>query len=173
MNNKILTVLLAVYHRIIWLLAMLAAVFLVAITIGVGAEAIMRSTKTGLVFGIVDFSEHVMFCMALLPAPYILSQNGHISVEIFIAIAPPKVAKFFTALIEAIGFVVCAVITYFGAIGFFASYSRGELIFSELIIPDWWVQWQIPLVFALMTIEFALRFARALRTDATPLPTTH
>lgn len=152
--------LVAVYHRAITLLAALAALLFIVMTAGIGAEAIFRSLKLGLVFGIVDFSEHAMYCIALLPAPWILAQNGHISVNLLTQKLPAAVARVVAMLADLICLAVCLTVAFYGADILWQSWQRGEVIFSELIVPEWWLQWQAPMVFLLLSVEFALRLAR-------------
>jgi TRAP-type C4-dicarboxylate transport system permease small subunit len=136
------------------------------VTIGTGAEAIMRSLGIGMIRGMVDFAEHAMFNIAVLAAPWVLILNGHISVSIFVDSLQPKVAHLVHMLVEVIAIVLCAVIAYFSVEIFIESFILDELIFNELVIPEWWLLWQIPLAFTLMTIEFILRLVRLIKPSA-------
>lgn len=168
MRQSLPAALLAAYRRLNWTLAVLTAFIIVLLTIGIAAEAVMRSLNLGLIHGIVDFSEHAMFNVALLPAPWLLQNNGHISVDLVVSSVSRAVARFLGLLVDLIGLVVCGAITWYGAISLHQSYMRGELIIMELVIPEWWLQWQVPLVFLLLTVEFVLRLARGGRGPVVP-----
>jgi len=146
-----------IYHRVIALLALIAGVLFILMTIGIGAEAVMRSLHLGLVYGIVDFAEHSMYCIALLPAPWIMAQNGHINVNLLTSKLPVTAARAVGLLADAICLIVSLTIAIYGMDTLIQSYQRGETIIQELIIPEWWLQWQAPVVFTLLSVEFALR----------------
>lgn len=168
MRHSLPAALLAAYHRLNWTLAVLAAFIMVLLTIGIAAEAMMRSLKLGLIHGIVDFSEHAMFNLALLPAPWLLQNNGHIIVDLVVGSVPREIARLLSLLVDLIGLAVCGAIAWYGAINLHQSYMRGELIIMELIFPEWWLQWQVPLVFLLLTAEFVLRLVRRKRGPVVP-----
>lgn len=157
MLRSCMPALVAVYHWLISALAVLAAILLILMTFGIGAEAFMRSLGLGLVYGIVDFSEHSMFNIAMLPAPWIMAHNGHISVDLLKTNVSQATARAIGIAADLVGLVLCAVVAVYGAGILVQSYTRGEYIFQELVIPEWWLQWQVPLVFLLLTVEFALR----------------
>lgn len=168
MPSALPPLLLRLYHLIIGLMATLAAALIALVTIGIGAEAIMRSLNLGLIHGIVDFAEHAMFCIAILPAPWILAQNGHIGVNLLTSSLPAIIARAVETVTDLVCLTVCGIITFYGIGILIQSYQRAELIFQELIIPEWWLQWQVPLAFALLSVEFALRLARGGRPSLPP-----
>lgn len=149
------------YRTVVAGLAFIAGAFLVLMTIGIGAEAIMRSLGLGLIRGIVDFAEHSMFNIALLAAPWIMTRNGHIAINILTSQLSPRGERVAAVLTNLVGLSLGLCLAWYGARIFLQSFRRGELIFQELIIPEWWLQWQVPLVFALLAIEFASRLAAA------------
>ncbi|WP_118134619.1 TRAP transporter small permease subunit [Oceanicella sp. SM1341] len=144
-------------------LAWVAGGLICFLVVAIGAEAILRSLGLGVIRGVVDLSEHAMFNIAVLAAPWILRHNLHIRVDVVVTHLPKRPAEVAELLTSLAGLVTCAVITWYGVRVFATSWSRGELIFSELIIPDWWLQWQIPLAGALLVVEFARRVAEAAR----------
>ena len=166
MQNTLAAVAMAAYHRLIWALAALSAILLTLMTAGIAAEAVMRSLRLGLDPGIVDFAEHAMFCLAVLPAPWILAQNGHISVDLLVEHVSRPVARALAVLTDLTGLGVCAAIAWYGWGILGQSFQRGEYIIQELVIPEWWLQWQVPLVFLLLSVEFALRLSRRGRASA-------
>lgn len=145
--------------------AIAAGLFLVLVTIGIGTEAIIRSLNLGMIRGLVDFAEHSMFNIAILAAPWILVNNGHISVNVVTDALPAAGAKFAAIFVEVAGLVLSALIAYYSTIIFVEGYVSEEMIFHELVIPEWWLGWQMPLAFALMTIEFAIRLRKVFTID--------
>lgn len=156
---------LKVYQAIAAAFAGIAALLIVAMTLIISAEALMRSLGMGAIVGVVDMTEYSLFMIALLAAPWILIQNGHIEVDLLVRVLRPLHARLIALLTEMIGMLLCATVAIFGVQVFLESFSRQEYIYSELIVPEWWLQWQIPAAFLLMTIEFARRLYKAVRAD--------
>lgn len=165
MTKTLPAALAAAYSLLTLAAAAIAAAFLILITLGIGAEAIIRSLGIGLIRGIVDFAEHGMFNMAILAAPWILKENGHISVDFLTGSVGPLARKALGILADLCGVLLCITVAIYGTRSFLLSFSRGELIFQELIIPEWWLQWQVPFAFALMTVGFMQRLLRQFRPD--------
>lgn len=138
-------------------LAFLGGVLFLLVTFGIFVETVIRFLGLGSIKGIVDFSEHSLFTMAILAAPWILICNGHISVSVFTDQFTGNVGLFFRALVQVIGCAVCSIISWYSYKVFLSSFFSDELIFQELVIPEWWLMWQVPIAFSLMTFEFARR----------------
>jgi len=155
--------LLASFDRLATALAVFSAVLLVLIVVGTGAEVFNRFFGFGLVPGIIDFSGHAMFSIALLSAPWLLINNGHIRVSMVVDHVPDRAAHAVDLIGMAICLVVLIALTYFGVEIFIKSYSLGEVLYEEIVIPDWWLQWQIPLSTGLMSIEFVRKIVVSVR----------
>lgn len=158
----------AAYRAAAIALAILSGVLLVLMTVGIGAEAIMRTFRLGLIRGIVDFSEHALFNIAILAAPWVLMRNGHIVINILTAQLTGLAARMVDLLANLIALLICGCIAFYGARIFWVAFGRGEYIFRELVIPEWWLQWQVPVAFALLTIEFARRIVWWWRSPGSP-----
>lgn len=167
-----MAVLNTLYRGIIAALALFAGCLLVLITVGIGLEAIMRSLGLGLIRGMVDIAEHAMFCIALLPAPWILTHQGHIRITLLTDRLSGVPAKGVALLGDGICLAVSLAVTWFGLAVLTDSVIRDELIFQDLVIPEWWLQWQVPATFALLSIEFALRLIRLLAGNDVPVVPT-
>lgn len=151
------------YYYLIVFLAILAGLLLGMFTIAIALEAVIRSLGFSTFSGTIDFTEHSIFSMALLAAPWILYKNSHIKITLLTDQLRGKLAYGMELLCELIGTVLCIVIAYYAVEVFKTSYQRNELIFQELIIPEWWLQWQVAIAFGLMSIEFFSRLLRAIQ----------
>lgn len=167
-----MAVLNTLYRGLIAALALFSGALLVLITIGIGLEAIMRSLGFGLIHGMVDIAEHSMFCIALLPAPWILTHQGHIRITLVTERLSGVPARLVALLGEGICLAVSLAVAWFGTAVFVDALIRDELLFQDLVIPEWWLQWQVPATFILLSVEFALRFIRLLAGQAVPAVTT-
>lgn len=147
-----------IYSGVVHLAALVALACLALITLGIGAEAILRSLDQGSLRGVVDLAEHGMFSMVFLAAPWVLVHDAHIRVDLMPRSFRGRPENSLKLVREAVAALMCAYLTYVGLRVLMTSYARGEFIFQELVIPEWWLQWQVPLSFGLMAIEFARRF---------------
>lgn len=155
----------AAYRALNLLLAIIAGALIIVMTVMISAEAISRSLGLGVIRGVVDVAEHSMFCIALLSAPWILAQNGHIRINLLTAAISEKANIILSLVTEGLCFVLCVWIAYEGWFIFWHGFQSGELVFADLIFPDWYLLWQTPVAFALMAVEFAHRVYRALQGE--------
>lgn len=149
--------LMMLHYYVIRILAAFAGFCVAFLIVAIGAEAIMRSLGLGYVPGIIDYSEYGLFLIAILAAPWLLNQNQHIRVDIVLAQLKPASRHRVEQLINLILLIIAATILYYGAIVLIESWQRQEIVFREIEIPDWWMQWQIPLAMLLMGIELLQR----------------
>ena len=162
-QGKIVNQICAAYRALTVVLAIIAGALIVLITVLIGAEAFSRAFGFGVIRGVVDIAEHSMFCIALLSAPWILTKNGHISINLLTSQISDKANSLLSIFTEGLCTLLCVLIAYEGLFIFLEGYHTGELVYADLIFPDWWLLWQTPLAFALMAIEFARRTVCALK----------
>ena len=141
-------------------LAILSGILLAAMTVGIGAEALIRATGMGVLRGVIDLSEHALFCIAILSAPWLLLRDGHLSVRVLVSHLDPVKQAIMKWLADLICLATCLVTFFVSGNVFLTSFARGQLIFQDIVIPDYWLQWQIPLSMALLSAAFAGRLVR-------------
>ncbi|MFV0386085.1 TRAP transporter small permease [Paracoccus sp. (in: a-proteobacteria)] len=159
-----------VYLGLVNLLALISGLMFAIFTGWIGLEVLMRSFDLPRLPGLVDYTEYAIYCMAILAAPWILHHGGHVRVLILPEALPLRGRVWLESLGDLICAVVCLVLCYYSLGNFLTSYARNELIFSELIIPEWWLQWQAPLAFLMLTIGFVREILLLWRRG--PLPET-
>ena len=71
--------------------------------------------------------------------------------------AEPPLARWLDAMINLCGLLVSAILVYYGVLATWDSYRLGSLIFKELIFPEWWLLWIMPLSGLLLGLEFIRR----------------
>ncbi len=136
-------------------LALVSALMLAAMTIG--GEALLRSSGLRVLRGVVDLSEHALFCIAVPSAPWLLRRDGRLSVNVLVARLPGPASRAMAALTDLIGLAACAVLPVYGLRVLGQSCARGQMIFQDIVLMDWWLQWQLPLAALLMGLGFAGR----------------
>jgi len=155
--NKFVMQVMRMHYFVVRMLAGLAGICVVFLILGIGAEAIMRSFGIGLVKGIIDLSEYSLFLIAILAAPWLVNINEHIRVDLLVGQLRGAWKTRMDRLASAVILVISAVILYYSTDVFIESLLRGEPIYRELVFPEWWVQWQIPVAMLLIFIESVQR----------------
>lgn len=152
-----------IYLFVINALAVVATAMLAFLVFMIGGEAIMRTLHLPFLPGVVELSEYALFMMAILAAPWLLHNNGHLAVTVVVDRLPHKTRSAAAFLTLLLGLIAAAVTMWVGIQLFMQSYRSGQLIFRDLIIQDWLLQWQVPLAMALIVIEFVARIVSMLR----------
>ena len=151
-------------------LCVLAVLLIAAMMLGISAEVILRMFGFPSIIGLIELTEYALFISTFFVAPYLLRTNEHIRVDLVIARIDPAHAR----LIECGVLVVIMVISLVtGAIAtrlMVTSYQAGTLVFKDLIFPQWWLDWIIPLSSLAMLLQALEMLIDLLRTPASQTP---
>jgi len=135
------------------ILCVLAVAAIVAMTLGISTEVIMRIFGLPSIVGLIELTEYGLFISTFFAAPYLLRKNEHIRVDILMSRADKA-----TARVVEFGVLLCivaiSVITGLVATAVMVANARnGTLIFKDLVFPQWWLDWIIPLTSLSLTIQ--------------------
>ena len=147
---------------------------LVAASIGVFAllvplDLFIRKLGWGNFAWLHEGAEYALYVGVFLSAAWVLNRGAHVRVDIVIASLPERGANNLERSIDIIGAVLCAALCYFGASGAIGEYVLGTLPDKDLRIPNWYMLAVFSISFALLTVEFLLRFRRAGKDVGTQL----
>jgi TRAP-type C4-dicarboxylate transport system permease small subunit len=153
---------------LVQLLTVIAVLCLVAMTLGITAEVIMRLFGLPSIIGLIELTEYGLFISTFFAAPYLLRVNEHIRVDVVMSRVDPM-----TARIVEFGVLLCiiaiSIITGFvGTVIMIANAKNGTLIFKDLIFPQWWLDWIIPLTSVAMTMQAAELLHTLWKSDLPP-----
>jgi TRAP-type C4-dicarboxylate transport system permease small subunit len=150
------------FGRLFDALAVLAALTLLVMVALVTADIVLRNlTRTGFPWA-NEVSEYALYGMTLLTAPWLLRRGQHVRIDLLLAVVPPRVAWLMEAAGDVIGFIVCMVMVRYGFHMMADSFRIGSITIKNLVFPEWWLLWPLPLCFALLAFEFAFRLHRLL-----------
>jgi TRAP-type transport system small permease protein len=141
------------------LLCLLAIVVVAAMAIGVSAEVFLRIFGFPSIVGLIELTEYGLFISTFFMAPHLLRTNEHIRVDIAMSRVSPAAARRFEYLVLGAIIAVSIVTGFVGTVILVTSVRDGTLLFKDLIIPKWWLDWVIPLtslVMALQALELLL-----------------
>jgi len=154
-----------VFGRLFNALALAAALILLAMVIVVTADIALRNiTGRGLVWA-NEVSEYALYIMTLLTAPWLLRRGQHVRLDIALTLVPPRVAWFMEALGDLLGFAISVVLVRYGLAMTVDSFRLDAITIKNLVFPEWWLLAPLPIAFALVAVEFVLRFDRLMRGE--------
>jgi TRAP-type transport system small permease protein len=146
-------------------LAVAAALTLLAMVVMVTADILLRNlTRTGFAWS-NEVSEYALYVITLLTAPWLLRRGQHVRVDLVLTLVPARAAWIMEATGDVIGFAVCLVMMRYGLKMSIDSAVLGAITIKNLVFPEWWLLWPLPVCFALLAAEFAFRFDRLIHSE--------
>ena len=158
----------AAYGRLLDACAAVAATVVLALTTLFTLTVVLRVTAGSRVKGDVELSEYAILLITAFAAPWLLRQGRHVRLDVVLVNLPPRLAWRCELLADVLGVAVSLLLVWYGARVLVTSAVAGTRIVKEFTIPEWWTLWPLPLMFALVTIEFAFRFRRVLHGPRQP-----
>ena len=145
------------YFVLVRVLGLLAGLAFGMLALAISLDVIARNLGWFNLPWVLEVSEYILYGATFLAAPWVLTENAHVRVDVLVSQLPKGLARAIDGVINLIGLLVSAVLIVFGALATWDSYRLGSLIFKELIFPEWWLLWIIPLAGSLLAIEFLRR----------------
>jgi len=146
------------FGRLLHFLAVIAALTLLAMVVMVTADIILRNlTRTGFAWA-NEVSEYALYVITLLTAPWLLRRGQHVRIDLVLTLVPVRAAWVMEAMGDVVGFAVCLVMMRYGFKMTLDSAVLGSITIKNLVFPEWWLLWPLPVCFALLAAEFAFRF---------------
>ncbi len=134
----------------------------VLITVDVG----LRAFRIGNLPWLNEVAEYALYVGTFLAAPWALRLGAHVRIDIIVDGLPERASRRLEQFVDALGGGVSAVLFYFGCVGTLQAYEFGHMQFKTITLPNWPLLSVFAIAMLLLTIEFALRFARAFQPDA-------
>ena len=153
------------FGKLLNALAVAAALTLLAMVVMVTADILLRNlTRTGFAWS-NEVSEYALYVITLLTAPWLLRRGQHVRVDLVLTLVPVRVAWLMEAAGDVIGFAVCLVMMRYGFKMSIESAVLDSITIKNLVFPEWWLLWPLPLCFGLLAAEFAFRFDRLIHSE--------
>lgn len=105
--------------------------------------------------------EYTLYVGVFLGAPWVLRQGAHVRVDVITSALPTHVATRLEQVVDAAGSLLCIVLAVYGTRMAISEFEDGTLPDKDLRIPTWIMMVVFASSFVLLSIEFALRIARA------------
>ena len=146
--------------RLFDLLAAVAALLLLAMVALVTADIVLRNTaRVGFPWA-NEVTEYALYLTTLLTAPWLLRRGQHVRIDMMLVLVPPRIAWLCEAAADILGLAASLVLVWYGTIMTVQSARLGSITIKNLVFPEWWLLAPLPVCFALLALEFVLRFHR-------------
>jgi TRAP-type transport system small permease protein len=148
----------------------LAVALIAAMMLGITAEVILRIFGFPSLTGLIELTEYALFMSTFFVAPYLLRVNEHIRVDIVMTRVDPVAAKWVECGVLVVIMLISLVTGLVGAASMARTMREGTMIFKDLIFPQWWLDWVIPLNSLAMLLQ---AFELLVALVRTPHPVRH
>jgi TRAP-type C4-dicarboxylate transport system permease small subunit len=145
-----------------------AGILLLAMTMMIGADVLLRNAGVGGIPPSNELSEDSLYLITLLAAPGLLRQGRHIRVDIVLRAVPQRVGWLLEWVGDVVGLVCCLIFVWYGMRVVAASFWDGSISIKTLVLPEWWLLAPMPVAFALLAVEFGFRMHRLAAADRRP-----
>tara|TARA_R110002020_G_scaffold15140_42_gene53436 strand:+ start:4373 stop:4876 length:504 start_codon:yes stop_codon:yes gene_type:complete len=138
-------------------LAIVAGAIFSLIAISIAVNVLLRATDAAQVRGLVDLIEAGLVAATFLAAPWVLSKNAHVTVDVLTSALPAPARRRLARCVSILGMVICAVLFWSALQAVLVSHGRGSMVRGILVYPEWWPLLAPTISGALLALEFARR----------------
>jgi TRAP-type C4-dicarboxylate transport system permease small subunit len=145
------------YARLLDALGVGAGIVFALIALSTSWDVLARALAGRTLNGLADLVEYGLFVATFLAAPWLLRQNGHVTVDFLVTALPQRMGQALRRLADAIGLLVCLVLLVFALRVTWRSWASGNIVLKTFVFPEWWLYAVIVVSMALLALEFARR----------------
>lgn len=144
-------------QRVMDALALVAGAIFSLIAIAISVNVVLRAVAAPQIHGLVDLIEAGMVAATFLGAPWVLSKNAHVTVDILKPLLPPARREVLVRAVCVLGAVLSAILFWSALQAVLISFGRGSMVRGILVYPEWWPLMAPTVSGALLALEFARR----------------
>lgn len=160
--SMVLNAIQPVYLALLRLLALAAALSIIGFVTLIALDFALRLFAQVSLPWLNEVLEYALYLSVILSAPWLLHLNGHVRLDVADQVLSRSASRKLSVLAETTGGVVSFVMAWFGSQAAIDAFSAGTRQYKVLTIDIWWLLGAFALSMALLSIEFAFRFSRAL-----------
>ena len=147
------------FDKIIYAMAFLGGVMLMFAMAAVCLDVIMRYLFNRPLSWVLQVCEYILLYAPFLAAAWVLREDGHIKVDIVLSLTTPGFQRFVHIFSSILGFVVMAIITYYGIEVVKDLFVSDQPSLGSYRFPQYAITMAVPLG----SLAFAIQFLRRLR----------
>lgn len=138
-------------------LAILAGAIFSLIAVAIAVNVVLRALDAPQIHGMVDLIEAGMVAATFLAAPWVLSKNAHVTVDVLTTALPIATRRRLARIVCVLGMAIAATLCWSALQAVLVSYGRGSMVRGILVYPEWWPLLAPTISGALLALEFARR----------------
>jgi TRAP-type C4-dicarboxylate transport system permease small subunit len=156
--------------RLVDALGLIAGALLCGLVVLICMDVTARTFKLFPTPRTLDIAQYALYAITFLGAPWVLREDGHIAIEIFVERLRPRPRRWVARGSNALGAVVCALLVYYSVRALWRSYAANNLVYQTFVFPEWYLYCLAPPVFALLLLLFLRRMVGSDRSSAREPP---
>lgn len=149
-----------VHTALVTSLGFSAGVALACLAVLITIDVTIRNLGLGNFPWLLEVSEYVLFAATFLAAPWVLRENAHVRVDLLLTALPTAAGRMLAVCADVLGLAISAVLTWYALRVTKDAVERGDLIFKELVVPEWPFFLVVVISGGLLIAEFGLRLSR-------------
>lgn len=149
-----------IYDRVITGLAALGALSLLYITCAIVIDVILRNTGSAPFQSTSAVSEYILMFSTMCAAPWLVREQGHVTVSAFTGQLPPHLRRGVGLLVQAVSVVTLALLGWRAGALALQKFQAGTVDMRSISIPSWVLFAMLCFGLTLSAIEFLRQLLR-------------
>jgi len=142
------------YDAVVYALAWIAGVLMVAMMVMIVADVLLRNLGYQSSAHFFTFTEYFLLLIPLLGAPWLVREKGHIHIEVLLSALAPSVRRALVVAVVLVCAAVAAILAWYGAAITLQDYATSEKDVRSFDMPRWMLVASMPMSFGMMALEF-------------------
>lgn len=140
-------------------MAALSGLILALVAVLIPINLVLRACCSTSIYGLLDAVEYGLMIATFLAAPWVLVQNGHVTVDIVTLALPARIRRPLAQVINLAGIALSGLLAWYAFKAAVVSFERGSMIRTAFNVPEW-LTLVVPSVAGIL---LAMEFLRRLR----------
>ncbi|NKC16062.1 MAG: TRAP transporter small permease subunit [Gammaproteobacteria bacterium] len=149
------------FHQFLWALTVLVALSIAAIAVLIPVNLVLVKMQWGNLWWLHEAVEYLLYAGVFLCAPWVLSQDEHVRVDVLTSALSWHAAVRLKQLVDVVCAALCVLLCLYGVRMAISEFQDGTLPDKDLRIQTGYMMVIFAASFALLAIEFLLRWRRA------------
>ncbi len=151
---KLITKATTIFDRTISLLAVLTAVLIIFLMLGITTDVTLRSLIDRSIFWMLEVTEYSLLYITFLGATWVLQKDGHVRMDLVLSKLKPGTQAVMNIITSTFSAIMCLLVTWYGMEVVWRNFQSGEYYSTELEPPRFLILLIIPLGSFLLSIQF-------------------
>ncbi len=149
----------AIYDGILFVCGLFAGFAIASMALLITLDVILRNLGLTNFPWLLEVSEYILYISTFMAAPWVLRLGSHVRVDLLLESVPKPLARALDLFANFLGLGISFVLVRNGGRIAWDSFERGDILFKEIIMPEWPLLTVIPIAGTLLIAEFARRIA--------------